>query len=92
MERFYSIWWVFAFIFVCYTLYEQAVYKWEGEYSVLKKQMELLKEKKMVALVQQEDLLLQINSQSDPEWVELTLMRGLGLVPEGQKKIYFSDN
>ena len=74
---------------VCYTVYEQAVYRWEKEYFVLKKQMESLKEKKTLALTQQEDLLLQINSQSDPEWVELTLMRGLGLVPEGQKKIVF---
>ena len=41
-------------------------------------------------LEEKEDLKLQINSQKDPAWIELTLMKGLGLVPEGQLKVYFT--
>lgn len=33
--------------------------------------------------------MLEINSQSDPAWVELMLMKNLGLVPEGQIKVFF---
>lgn len=32
-----------------------------------------------------------IMSESDPQWIELTLMRVLGVIPEGTKKIYFND-
>lgn len=32
-----------------------------------------------------------IMSESDPQWIELTLMRVLGVIPEGTKKIYFHD-
>ena len=38
-----------------------------------------------------EELKSQIQSQDDPLWVELTIMKVLGLVPEGQKKVYFRD-
>ncbi len=31
----------------------------------------------------------QINSQSDLAWLELTLMKGLGLVPENDQKVFF---
>jgi hypothetical protein len=37
----------------------------------------------------QEKLLLTINSQSDPAWIELVLFRELGLVPEGAAKVWF---
>jgi hypothetical protein len=77
---------------ICYMCYEQALHRWKDEFSKLKRRLEIVKEQKNLTLRVQEDLLLQINSQSDPEWVELTLMRGLGLVPEGQIKAYFSHN
>jgi hypothetical protein len=40
-------------------------------------------------LLQREELLLNIQSQSDSTWVELILMKRLGLVPEGKTKVYF---
>ena len=50
--------------------------------------LEELQNEKNNLLKLQEELQLQINSQNDPEWIELTLMKNLGLVPEGQYKIY----
>jgi hypothetical protein len=39
-----------------------------------------------------ETLELERASQSDPAYIELCLIRGLGLVPEGYTKIYFDDS
>lgn len=83
-------WWVILFMLICYMLFEQGMRKRNRDFSRLETQLEELKSEKLKLLTKQEDLLLQINSQSDPAWVELTLMKGLGLVPEGQKKIYFT--
>lgn len=41
------------------------------------------------AMEEQEDLLLQIESQSDPAWIELLIKKYLGMVPSGQTKVYF---
>jgi hypothetical protein len=35
-------------------------------------------------------LIAQSKSQSDPKWIELVLIRELGLVPEGHKKVLFT--
>lgn len=40
-------------------------------------------------MAEQQELILQIESQTDPAWVEMVLKRNLGLVPEGQVKVYF---
>ena len=50
---------------------------------------DLLKKKKL-ALEKQKGLLRQINSQNDPAWIELMLMKEMGLVPEGQTKVFFT--
>jgi hypothetical protein len=64
----------------------------EEEYQILQKRLGDLEVEKKVALENREDLLLQISSQSDPAWIQLMLMKGLGLVPEGQQKVYFKED
>lgn len=89
MQVFLRSWWVIIIFLVCYLLYEHGMRSWENEYSLLRhRYIELEDEKQRLSAIQ-EDLLLQINSQSDPAWVELVLVKGLGLVPEGQIKFYF---
>jgi len=51
-----------------------------------------LEKQKIEALKLRGDLLLQIQSQSDPAWVEMVLKRNLGMVREGQVKVYFHTN
>lgn len=70
-------------------LYENGMRKRNREYAKLQSTFEELEIKKKDAIATRDHLVLQINSQSDPAWVELTLMRGLGLVPEGATKVYF---
>lgn len=82
-------WWVIAFVIACTIIYEQGLKKRDFLYQQLTEQWMSLQKEKQGALYHQQNLQLQINSQSDLAWVELTLMKGLGLVPEGQKKVYF---
>lgn len=84
-------WWVIFFILICYFCYEQGLAGRNKEFAKLDHQYLNLLNEKEKALALQENLRLQINSQSDPEWVELVLMKGLGLVPEGQIKVLFTD-
>lgn len=86
----FQTWWVILFILFCYGAYEHTLEKYLREYHLLHSRLEELQFEKKEALRVQENLLLQINSHSDPQWIELTLMKGLGVVPEGYKKIYFS--
>jgi hypothetical protein len=44
---------------------------------------------KELALLQRDDLALRIASQNDPAWIEMILMRDLGVVPEGFLKVHF---
>lgn len=86
-------WWVIAFLFICIILYEQGLKKRDHLYKQLTDQSLALQQEKQQVLHQQKNLQVQINSQTDLAWIELTLMKGLGLTPEGQQKVYFySDN
>jgi hypothetical protein len=84
-------WWVIIFFLLCYITYEQASKKIHREYEKLEQRQQELAAEKVAALKLQEDYLLQINSQSDQAWIELTLIKGLGLVPEDQTKIFFTE-
>lgn len=70
-------------------LYENGMRKRNSDYARLELHLQELEQKKMTAVKLHDKLVMEINSQSDPAWVELTLMRGLGLVPEGSTKVYF---
>lgn len=78
-----------AFVVICGCVYFQSVNKKKLVISSLDNQLVAMDEEKRILQQDKEDLLLQINSQSDPAWIQLTLMKGLGLVPEGQLKVYF---
>ena len=82
-------WWVILFSLVCFALYEHAVKKEESDYAKLHEHLTTLQVAKKEGLKIQNTLLLQVNSESDPAWIELTLMQRLGLVPEGYTKVFF---
>jgi len=85
-------WWVILFALICGIVYEQAVNRQIVVYMSLQEKLSELEKEKNQALAIRENLQHQINSQSDQEWIEMTLMKGLGLVPEGQTKVYFSQH
>jgi hypothetical protein len=82
-------WWVILFALICYMLFERGLQSQNIEYSRLENLRSELEKQKKSAMALQQRLLLEINSQSDPAWVELVLMKGLGLLKEGQTKVYF---
>jgi len=88
----HSSWWVIVFIAVCAVFYLQAMRQKDLSYQEMTFRLHNLEKEKAQALAQQEELLLQIHSQSDPAWVEMVLKRNLGMVPEGQTKVYFHQN
>lgn len=81
--------WVLLFIAICTVIYVHGITKKNEVIAFLDQNLSHLQMEKEQLIEEKEDLLLQIHSQSDPAWVKLTLMKGLGLVPEGQLKVYF---
>lgn len=57
----------------------------------LMERLALLEDEMEQVMQDREELLLRIDSQKDPTWVEMVLMRDLGVVPEGQTKVLFVD-
>jgi hypothetical protein len=88
-EIFLRSWWVLFILFLCFGLYEHEHKKRNETSAVLTAQKNEIQYKKIKALENHDYLLTQINSQADPAWIELVLMKKLGLVPEGQTKIFF---
>ena len=85
-----SWWWVFFFALFTFGVYEQA------SHSIVKAihKLELRTEKLQEAIQKEEQSVqesrLQIASFSDPQYQEYVLIKGLGVIPEGYKKIYFT--
>lgn len=84
-------WWVILFSLLCLFLYDGAIKNRALEESKLLKKKQTVLDLQNRAQAMQESWLAQIESQEDPEWIELVLMQRLGLVPEGAIKVLFSD-
>lgn len=84
-------WWTILILLLCFGFYEHEHKKRQEISSILTAQKNELQNKKINALERHDSLLMQINSQTDPAWIELVLMKKLGLVPEGQTKIFFKN-
>ena len=83
----FHTWWTVLFVLSCGFLYERQLATLNVDFAKLHRQHGDLQRDHAEALALNADLLRQVNSQSDPEWVELTLMKGLGLVPDGHVKV-----
>lgn len=71
--------------------YERALFSIRQEKEKLQAQKEEIAKQKESVLARKMQLELQIMSQSDPRWITLTLIRVLGVVPEGETKYYFKE-
>lgn len=83
-------WWVILFILLCFILFEQGMKRRDQDFTKLSNQLVQLQQEKDKAIKIRDDLTLQINSESDPAWIELTLMKELGVVPEDYIKVFFT--
>jgi hypothetical protein len=82
-------WWLFLFLSCLFLVYSHIRHQNNQIQIDLQGQIDHLIAEKTLAEQQREELLIQVQSQSDPAWIEMVLKKRLGLVPEGQTKIYF---
>lgn len=86
---FFRNWWLLLFIIFCSVFYFQGSRKRDAAIVDLSFRLQEMEKAKMIALQKKEDLQLRLQSQNDPAWIEMILMRDLGVVPEGWVKIRF---
>ena len=80
---------IFTIALFCFGFY-YLLEKKKMEILVLNKKVKLLEVKMQQKLDEKKEMEAKINSQSDPEWIELVLMKKMGVVPEGKVKVQFS--
>lgn len=84
--------WVVLFALICYGLYFRVHIQTAEELHVLKQMHAHLERDKQTAYLVKSELTLHWQSGADPRWRQLILMRELGLVPKGYKKIVFTSS
>jgi hypothetical protein len=82
-------WWVYLFCIFSFFLFNHFSTKKKAEIEELSQKYVNLESQRDLALTTKENLNIQICSQSDPSWIEIVLMKQLGLVPDGYMKIHF---
>lgn len=88
-EYFHRYGWITLFGVVCFAFYSHAMHKKSQVCLELRSKILDLESLKISVKSEQEHLAMQIQSQNDPEWIEMVLKQRLGVVPEGQMKVYF---
>lgn len=83
-------WWVIAFTLFCAIVYENGLKTRQEDVIRLSSHLQQLQQHKEAALATKSDLQIKLDSQNDPAWIELILMKNLGLVPEGYQKAFFT--
>ena len=86
---FLKAWWVVMFLLICYVGYDIGIKKRNKDIFDIKCKYAYLLKEKQIAQSQKEELRLRLQSQSDPAWIELVLMKELGVVPENKIKVHF---
>lgn len=86
---FIQSWWVIVFCLFCIMAYEQKLHEIQINRMQLNNEMEQLKKSKKELLYLQKNLSLTLENQKKEEWIELTLMKKLGVIPKETRKILF---
>ena len=90
-EFFVRSWWVWLFALLCYGIYDYATRRQDRRQERLEEQIATGEGVVAELHIQHDDLERRLQSQSDPAWIEMVLMEQLGVVPEGQTKVYFEE-
>lgn len=81
--------WVAAFCTLVGGAYARSYHEKKVSFSEYAFRIQEMEKELNVAVQDRDELKLKILSQSDPAWIELILMRELGVVPEGWLKVHF---
>jgi hypothetical protein len=82
-------WWVFVFCVLTGLVYFHSFKEKKEAVRLLGLRLVEMDSEKTLALQKREDLQLRIASQNDLGWIEMILMRDLGVVPDGFLKVHF---
>ncbi len=82
-------WWVVLFCLITTLVYLHFWKEKKRAVRLLATRLEQMEGEREMTLQRKEDLSLRIASQDDPAWIEMILMRDLGVVPEGFLKVHF---
>ncbi len=82
-------WWVVAFCTLTVLVYFHFLKEKKSSLNLLNSRLKEMEVEKILAFERREDLELRIASQNDPAWIEMVLLRDLGVVPEGFLKVHF---
>ncbi len=88
-ELFVRSWWVIVFVALNFCIFNPILKHLDSGENKLRASLSNLQLEKHASLNQKHHLELQLDSQGDPFWVEMILKKELGLVSEGQTKVYF---
>jgi len=83
-------WWVVCFCLTATSVYLHFIQGKSRQIEDLSFRFKEMEKEKQYVLQERDSLRLQIESQNDPSWIEMILMRDLGVVPEGWLKVYFT--
>ena len=86
LKDFLGIFLIFIFSFIGY---KTVVRKKEKDIKKNKILMSKLKKERKKFFSENKELTLQINSHKDHSWIEMVLIRELGVVPDGKLKVRF---
>jgi hypothetical protein len=82
-------WWVVTVCLLALIVYIPAMRARRAALQNISARMIELQQQKQTVLEHKEQLALALASQNDPAWVELVLLRELGVVPDGFLKVHF---
>ena len=78
-----------AFCTVCVAVALHAANDRNAALSEVSFRLQEMEKEKQIAIQEREELTACLQSESDPAWTELVLMKELGVVPEGWIKVHF---
>ncbi|MDN3504270.1 MAG: hypothetical protein P0S95_01685 [Rhabdochlamydiaceae bacterium] len=85
-------WWVCCALMLSCAFHLHAKNQKQIAFSSLSSTLYAINAKKSIEIDLNRELKLRISSQSDPEWIKLMLMKGLGVVPNGHIKVHFDED
>ncbi|NGX61833.1 MAG: hypothetical protein K940chlam9_01322 [Chlamydiae bacterium] len=82
-------WWLILFFLVVYFAYDVAIQRRDREERRLREKFSIITESIEIEQERKEEVKLAIRSRQDPESIELTLRKKLGVISEKETKVLF---
>lgn len=82
-------WWVFLMLILIAMLYAKTHQLKNDKIQKLASRLNELEEEKLIASATKDQLLLEVASLNDPDYIEMLLIKNMGVIPEDAIKVRF---